>query len=231
MSRSSAASSPTRCSSPPTCAATTTSSFEDFTTWRGRGAAQGGRPAPACERRDGVKFPSMFEQLRTLRCSSPPIPNLAPEESFGWDAGVEYIVRQEAFYRRRHLFQRRTTNEIDVAGFRSNSLSTCRGRARAKASRWRRGPISALGCRWAAAYTYLDATTTDGAEEIRRPPHSGRVRRQLCVRDGRGNVNVAAAIMATCRTTAPFASCRCSQSQSGDARRVLARQRCGAPTS
>ena len=100
-----AAASPTGCSSPPASAATTTTTS--------RTSRPGAPPPRWCCRELGmrphasvgtaVKLPTMFEQFGTepvLRAQ----PSLTPEESFGWDAGVEFTLLQGHGDPRRHLF-------------------------------------------------------------------------------------------------------------------------------
>jgi vitamin B12 transporter len=91
-------------------------------------------------------------------------------------------------------FDTELTNEIDFRQIAPNTLepfnregeSTRRGIE--VAARYLVGNGLTLG----AAYTYLYAREDDGAEEIRRPPHSGRLDVNYAFDGGRGNVNVAA---------------------------------------
>jgi vitamin B12 transporter len=39
------------------------------------------------------------------------------------------------------------------------------------------------------SYTYLDATNSDGTEEVRRPPHSGNIGISYTTPDGRGKID------------------------------------------
>jgi vitamin B12 transporter len=62
-----------------------------------------------------------------------------------------------------------------------------------------------------AAYTWLDAIDDTGREEIRRPPHSGRIDLNYAFDQGRANVSVAAIYNGTMKDTAfeaafPFGS-------------------------
>jgi vitamin B12 transporter len=62
-----------------------------------------------------------------------------------------------------------------------------------------------------ASYTYLDATEDSGRQEIRRPPHSGRIDLNYAFDQGRANLNVAAIYNGTMTDTAfeagpPFGS-------------------------
>ncbi len=88
-------------------------SFKDFTTWRTSASLAlrevGLRPHASVG--TGVRLPTMVEQFGQF-ANFVPNPNLIPEESFGWDAGIEY-----SFYKGRAAvdvtyFNTELTNEI-----------------------------------------------------------------------------------------------------------------------
>ncbi len=74
-------------------------SFEDFTSWRSTATLKlpeiGLRPHASVG--TGVKYPTFYEQYGFIPGFFLPNPNLKPETSFGWDAGVEFtLIRDRA---------------------------------------------------------------------------------------------------------------------------------------
>ena len=122
--------------------------FQDFTTWRTAVSIplKGLGMRPHASVGTSVKFPSMFEHYGTFPTFFIPNPGLKPEESFGWDAGVEYTFFKRLFILDVTYFNADLTDEIDVAGFPQKPFNRW-ARARARASRWRPAPSSAPVCR------------------------------------------------------------------------------------
>ena len=74
--------------------------FDDFTTWR-LSAAWAIRPLglrPHASIGTAVKFPALFEQYGQFPTFFNPNPNLKPEESTGWDAGVEFTLNRTTVF-------------------------------------------------------------------------------------------------------------------------------------
>jgi vitamin B12 transporter len=67
--------------------------FQDFTTWRLAASLKppGINVRPHASVGTAVKLPTMFEQFG-ITGNFTPNPNLLPEESFGWDAGLEFAL-------------------------------------------------------------------------------------------------------------------------------------------
>ena len=167
--------------------------FQDFTTWRTAVSVplKGLGIRPHASIGTSVKFPSMFELYGTFPTFFIPNPNLKPEESFGWDAGVEYTFGKRLFTLDVTYFDADLTNEIDVAGFPQkpfNEVGKSTRQGVEVAARTELGSGLSLG----AAYTYLDARKPDDSEAIRRPPHSGRIDVNYAFLN-KGNVNFAVA--------------------------------------
>ncbi|KAB2851710.1 MAG: TonB-dependent receptor [Hyphomicrobiaceae bacterium] len=152
--------------------------FADFTTWRSAASLKikelGLRPHASVG--TGVKFPTMFEQFGSIPTIFVPNPALLPEESFGWDAGIELALAGGAYLVDVTYFDTDLKNEIATVflpGFLStvinrDGISHRRGvevAAKAKVTK-------ALGL--GLSFTYLDATEPDGTQEIRRPRYLGR---------------------------------------------------------
>ena len=125
-----------------------------------------------------VKLPTMFEQFGT----SPffvPNPELTPEESFGWDAGVEFTffkgvaIFDVTYFRAEPHRQDQRHRTRAASGHVHVGQPAGREHARGRGGG---GPLQAhardltLG----GAYTYTDARNPDGERELRRPPHAGK---------------------------------------------------------
>lgn len=165
--------------------------ISDFTTWRSSVAVDlhelGLRPHASVG--TGVALPGLFEQFGAVIDVFVGNPDLEPEESFSWDAGVEFTLLKGTATLDVTYFEADLTDEI--AGF-GNSLINLVGTSE------RRGievaaQLAVMPNLWlGASYTYLDATEPDGTEEIRRAPHSGRADVTYRFDEGRGTFNVAA---------------------------------------
>jgi vitamin B12 transporter len=174
--------------------------FEDFTTWRLSStlkvAEWGMRPHAGIG--TGVKVPTMFEQFGTLPGIFNPFvpnPNLQPEESLGWDAGVEF-----AFWSRRAIldvtyFNMTLENKIardPNRGPADPTLINLSGESTREgveiSTKLQVLPGLAIGL----AYTYTDARDSDGRREVRRPPHAGRIDLDYTFLQGRGLFHLSA---------------------------------------
>ncbi len=165
--------------------------FADFTTWKAAVSLKlpevGMRPHASAG--TAVALPGMFEQFGTVLGIFVGNPNLVPEESFGWDAGVEFTLLAGKAVVDVTYFQADLTNEIRGFG---NSLINLAGVSERKGVEVA-GRVSVMpGVVVGAAYTYLDATEPDGSTEIRRPKHSGRIDLNYAFAGGKGNLNVSA---------------------------------------
>jgi vitamin B12 transporter len=172
--------------------------FEDFTTWRTTASLrlpeQGLRPHASYG--TGVRLPTMFENFGSIPGMFKPNPDLGPERVKGWDAGVEVTLMPRAWTLDVTYFKSDLTDKINGFAFDPSSglftavnlpgLSKRNGIE--VASRIALMRDVSLGL----AYTYLDARDPDGAEEIRRPPHSGRADLRYLFDGGRGTFDIAA---------------------------------------
>lgn len=170
------------------------STTQDFTTWHTSASLK----VPSTVFRlhasagSGVKYPS-FGDLYGFYIGFVPNPNLKPEESVGWDAGIETTLLNGRATVDITYFSTNLKREIafDNTGgvytlFNRPGDSTHKGLE--VASRFAVGGGLSLG----AAYTYLDAREDTGLQEVRRPPHSARFDANYAFQGGRGNINVAA---------------------------------------
>jgi vitamin B12 transporter len=160
--------------------------FQDFTTWR-LSASLALREAglrPHASVGTAVKLPTMFEQFGIFT-NFVPNPNLAPEESFGWDAGVEFSLLKGRAILDITYFNADLTNKIrgtapvpddpntpepdnKITAVNLPGQSTRQGVE--LATRWKLTDALIVG----AAYTFTDAREPDGVKEVRRPPHAAR---------------------------------------------------------
>ncbi len=171
------------------------STFEDFTTWRTTatwkvletGLRFHGSVGTA------VKAPTMFDQFGTIPLFFTPNPNIIHEQSFGWDAGIEWASRDQKYVLDVTYFKSDLENQID--GFAPGPNFTFTSVNRLGISHRKgievtaRAPLLA-GLSLAASYTYLDATTPDGLQEVRRPRHAGRADLHYVGMNDKLNVNL-----------------------------------------
>jgi vitamin B12 transporter len=172
-------------------------SFQDFTTWHAAASLKLPELAlrPHASVGTAVKLPTMFEQFGTSQFFVPN-PALSPEESFGWDAGLEFT-----------LLKGRAT--LDITYFHADLTDRINGTAPGPLP----GTLTAInlpgqslrqgveiGTRYklasnlilGGAYTYTNARNPDGLEEVRRPPHSARADLTYTWAEGRGSLRLAA---------------------------------------
>ncbi len=176
--------------------------FRDFTTWRTAASLHLSelKIRPHASVGTGVALPGMFEQFGFF-LGSPPFkgnPNLKPEESLGWDAGVELALVKDRMFLDVTYFHANLTNEI--VGFGTTLANLAGESERSGIEVALRAQLTA-SLLFGASYTYLDATGADlnldptGTvlfPEVRRPRHAGRADLTYLFADGRGSVNLAA---------------------------------------
>jgi vitamin B12 transporter len=168
-------------------------SFKDYTTWRAAISVK----LPELNMRPhasvgtGVKMPGFSEQFG-IYGGFIANPNLKPEESFGWDAGVEFTALAGRASLDVTYFKTDLTNQIatQFVGFNYTAVNLTGDSHRQGievAGRFKASNQLTLG----ATYTYLDAKRPNGDQEVRRAPHSGRVDANYVFLDGKANFNLA----------------------------------------
>lgn len=171
--------------------------FADFTTWRTSASLRmpeiGLRPHASIG--TGVKLPTMLELYGLLPGFFTPNPNLQPEESTGWDAGIELTLARGAFILDVTYFEADLTNRINGLApgpaftFTAVNLPGISQRDGVEvAARWQIMPSLLLS----GAYTHLHAVDADGADELRKPRHSAKADLTYLIDGGRGSVTVGA---------------------------------------
>src|SRR5690606_9932585 len=145
-----------------------------------------------------VKVPTMFEQFGTTAAFISN-PDLLPEESMGWDAGVEFTFLRGRAIVDVTYFNADLKNQIKTVyptcpGFDPNDPASpgCAMPVNLAGTSQRQGvevdarvqvlPDLSVGL----AYTYLDAVDSAGIREIRRPPHAVRGDVTYQFHEGRG---------------------------------------------
>jgi len=169
--------------------------FEDFTTWRVSASmplrAYGLRPHASVG--TSVALPGMFEQFGSVLDTFTGNPGLAPEESFGWDVGVEVTVPGTKVSVDVTYFEANLENEIATEFLPdfSTTLVNLEGESERRgievAAKAQLMPWLFVG----ASYTWLDSTDPDEEREIRRPQHSAKVDLNATFDEGRGTFNLA----------------------------------------
>ncbi|MEO9735444.1 MAG: TonB-dependent receptor, partial [Lentilitoribacter sp.] len=125
----------------------------------------------------GSTDPTFFEQFGFTPSSFIGNPDLKPETNFGWDVGIEQRFWQDRAMIDVTYFNERLEDEIQTQFLPSFESTPVNLDGASK----RQGVEVSLGVEILqnlyarASYTYLDAQDPTGAEEVRRPPHSGSV--------------------------------------------------------
>lgn len=171
--------------------------FQDFTTWRSSASLKLPEIAlrPHASMGTGVRLPTMFEQFGFIPSFFTPNPNLAPEQSRGWDAGVEVTLVKGKASVDVTYFHTNLTNKID--GFAQGPNFTLTSKNLSGES-IREGVETAAKVRLtneitlSGAYTHLIATDPKGVHELRRPKHAGRADVSYDFAQGKGRFNIAA---------------------------------------
>ena len=170
--------------------------FQDFTTWRTALSL----PLPELGLRPhastgtAVKLPTMFEQFGTNQFFSPNA-KLQPEQSFGWDAGLEFSWLAGKATLDVTYFHANLTDKID--GFVATAVPGVFTAKNLAGESTRQGVEIAARVKlaqnlsWGAAYTFTDARNPDGEQEVRRPPHAARTDLSYGFAGGRGSANLA----------------------------------------
>ena len=177
--------------------------FEDATTWRVAGSwVTPVRPVRLHSSiGTGIKYPSFSEQFGVFS-GFVANPNLIPEKSLGWDAGVETTLFNGKAVIDVTYFHANLQNEIDFnfvpPAVACGGVPFCFIPFNRAGESTREGiEVSARaavadGLTVGLAYTYLKAREDNGLEEVRRAPHSGRGDVNYTFLEGRANVNLAA---------------------------------------
>ena len=171
--------------------------FTDFTTWRAAASLvlRELNMRPHTSAGTAVKLPTMFEQFGSDQFFRPN-PNLTPEESFGWDAGLEFTFLRGRMIFDVTYFRANLTNKIngfffDPILFNFTAINLPGESTREGVEVSARYKITS-GLTIGGAYTYTDARDPNGVREVRRPPHAARGDVAYTFHGGRGTATFAA---------------------------------------
>lgn len=171
-------------------------SFDDFTTWNVSGSLK----VPQTPLRlhgsvgKGVKYPSLLELFGNFPGAGfVSNPDLVPEESLGWDAGIELATPDRKALIDVTYFSQNLKNEIDFSFFPLFTSFNRTGESKREGVEIAGHVDLTNAVRIGASYTYLKAREDDGSQEVRRPRHSGRADLNYSFAEGLGNLNVATA--------------------------------------
>jgi len=151
--------------------------FANFTTWSG--ALSWSIPGTETRLRasagTGVQNPTFTQQFGFAPESFIGNPNLLPEQSRGWDLGIDQGLMGGRATVSATVFHNRLTNEIvlDCAGWPVCTVFNDPGRSLRRGAELSFDGQVSDRLRLRAAYTYTDARLSTGARAIRRPLHEG----------------------------------------------------------
>lgn len=150
--------------------------FDDALTWS---TSASYRFAPTSTRfhasvGKGIVNPTFFEQYGTIFGVFLANPNLTPEESLGWDAGVEQTLLDGALIVDVTYFEATLTDEIVSTTLPTGETTPINlvGESHRHGVEVQATVSPLRGLYLGASYTYLDATEPDGSPEVRRPKNS-----------------------------------------------------------
>ncbi|MEM9277931.1 MAG: TonB-dependent receptor, partial [Pseudomonadota bacterium] len=149
--------------------------FEDATTYSVSSAwkVPGSNTRIHASAGTGVVAPTFFEQFGFIPGTFIGNPNLVPEESFGWDVGIEQKFFDGDAVIDVTYFQQDLRNEI---ASRNNTVFNLAGTSEREGIEVAIKAYLGEGFSVSGNYTYLDSTDPAGVQEVRRAPHSGSAR-------------------------------------------------------
>lgn len=170
---------------------------QDFTTWRSSASLklppvlQGALVVrPHTSIGTGVKYPTMFELYGSIPTFFTPNPNLQPETSTGWDAGIETTWWGGRAVIDVTWFSTDLENKISgpLGGPPVNLAGTSHHQGIETSARFllMRDVTLALG------HTWLDAQDPNGFSEFRRPSSSASATLTAGFADGKGKISMSA---------------------------------------
>jgi vitamin B12 transporter len=135
----------------------------------------------------GVKNPSLFE-LFGASANFIGNPNLSPESSTGWDAGVEQRLLADRLIIDLTYFNNRITDLIQGSGNTSRNLP---GTSKIQGMEVTLDAEITHGLTLAGQYTYTDTKDANGSELVRRARHLASANVNYAFLDERANLNLA----------------------------------------
>ncbi len=138
----------------------------------------------------GIVNPTFFEQYGTIYGVYIANPSLMPEESLGWDVGVEQSLFSGAFVVDVTYFQATLTDETATTTLSTGESTPINlvGESERQGVEVQATISPIQGLFLSASYTYLDATEPDGTQEVRRPKNAFGLNVAYTFLDGRATV-------------------------------------------
>ncbi len=148
------------------------SKFGGFTTWRGTASYLFEQTGTRLHASVGTGFraPSLYENNYVSFIPTVPVPNLKPEESFSWDAGVEQSFMDGRGTAGLTYFELNTENLIDY-DFINDTYVQIPGTTRRKGVEASLDYDVASWLTLGGVYTYTSAVEADGDRRPRIPRH------------------------------------------------------------
>ncbi len=134
----------------------------------------------------GVKNPTLFE-LFGFGPNFVPNPDLKPEESIGWDIGVEQGFLDDRVSVDVTYFNNRITDLIQGAG---NTAINLDGTSKIQGLEVTAEARLAEGLTFTGQFTYIDGQDADGIELVRRPKHLASANLAYEFLDGRAKLDL-----------------------------------------
>jgi vitamin B12 transporter len=134
----------------------------------------------------GVTNPTFFEQFG-FALNFQGNPDLTPEESKGWDVGVEKRWLGDRLIADLTFFRANLLNEI--VGFGETVINQS-GESQRQGVELQLSAKPVDGVTITASYTYTDSEDPDGAQEIRRPKHAASLNAGYSFAGGKGQLDI-----------------------------------------
>nr|WP_319388806.1 TonB-dependent receptor [uncultured Cohaesibacter sp.] len=139
----------------------------------------------------GTAIPSYYQTYNAVYGNA----GLTPEKTFGWDAGIEQSLFNDRFKVDVTYFNQRLTDEIVFSSvtykYANETGVSKRQGVEVSASAKLTDNLTVD-----ASYTYTDSKTPSGAQESRRPKHSGTLKLSQAFLDGKAHAFVDSSIFA-----------------------------------
>ncbi|MGI9385841.1 MAG: TonB-dependent receptor plug domain-containing protein [Methyloligellaceae bacterium] len=139
----------------------------------------------------GITNPTFFEQFGAT-ASFTGNASLVPEESIGWDIGIEKKFAGERMVVDLTYFNADLTDEISLIFLPdfSSTVINLEGISKRQGIEVQVSLKPTDRVSMTASYTYTDATEPDGTAEIRRPKNTGALNMRYLFAENRGQINV-----------------------------------------
>jgi vitamin B12 transporter len=168
--------------------------FQDFTTWRSSASyvlrEYGLRPHASLG--TAVKLPGLYDQFGPNTAEYKANPNLRPETSFGWDAGLESTLFGGKVVTDVTYFRADLKDKISGSNQFLSSPINLIGQSKREGIELSARYLVTTALSIGASYTYTDTRDPNGVPEIRRAPHGARGDIRYSFAEGKGTASLVA---------------------------------------